>query len=66
MVVSALVNKGVNLGQLDRSEEAIAIFDEVSTRFGAEAPFGELVLSALDNKEIARDQLSRGRMPSSF
>jgi hypothetical protein len=60
LVASALVNKGVKLGQLARSEEAITIFDEVVTSFGTEASFHELVQTALDNKEVAIDQLSRG------
>jgi TolA-binding protein len=35
-VPKALYNKGVTLGQLDRSEEAIAVYDQVVTRFGAD------------------------------
>jgi TolA-binding protein len=35
-VAGALYNKGVTLGQLDRSEEAIAVYDQVVTRFGAD------------------------------
>ena len=30
----ALFNKGITLGQLGRSEEAIAVYDEVVRRFG--------------------------------
>jgi hypothetical protein len=33
-VAQALANKGVTLGQLDRSEEAVGIFDQVVARFG--------------------------------
>jgi hypothetical protein len=65
LVVSALVNKAAKFGQLDRSEEAITIFDEVATRFGAEAPFDELVQTALDNKDVALDHFGPGPMPTS-
>ena len=33
-VAGALVNKGLTLGQLNRSEDAIAVFDELLARFG--------------------------------
>ena len=34
-LAKALVNKGITLGALDRSEDAIAVYDEVLTRFGS-------------------------------
>jgi hypothetical protein len=33
-VAGAMVNKGVRLGQLNRSEDAIAVFDELLAHFG--------------------------------
>jgi TolA-binding protein len=30
----ALVNKGGRLGELDRAEEAVAVYDEVVARYG--------------------------------
>jgi len=33
-VAKALVNKGVRLGALNRSQEAIAVYEEVVWRFG--------------------------------
>jgi len=35
-VARVLVNKGVTLGQLGRSEDAIAVYDDVIARFGAD------------------------------
>ena len=38
-VAMALMNKGVTLGQLERNEEAVQVYEEVVTRFGtASAP----------------------------
>jgi TolA-binding protein len=48
-VARALVNKGARLGELGRSEEAVAVYDEVERRFGAapEAVLREQVAMAL-------------------
>src|SRR5262249_45373717 len=48
-VTNALVNKGVGLGQLGRSEEAITVYDDVVARFGTatELPLRELVANAV-------------------
>ncbi len=53
-IARALVNQGITLGQLDRSEEAIAAYDYVVARFGSasELPLRELVAKALDAKEM--------------
>jgi tetratricopeptide (TPR) repeat protein len=50
----ALLNKGVELSRLDRSEEAIAVYDDLLTRFGGatELPLRELVAYAIYNKGI--------------
>ena len=57
----ALVNKGVTLGQLGRSEEAIAVYDDVVGRFGTatELPLREKVARALVNKGVTLTQLGR-------
>jgi hypothetical protein len=52
---TALVNKGVALYWLDRSEEAITTFEEVIRRFGGETESG---ISAL--VERARKALNGG------
>ncbi|MBI5892606.1 MAG: SIR2 family protein, partial [Deltaproteobacteria bacterium] len=51
-VAKALVNKGVTLGSLNRSEEAIAVYDDVVKRFGnaKEPALLERVAKALFNK----------------
>jgi hypothetical protein len=51
-VARALVNKGVTLGELGRSEEEIGVYEEVVARFGAaaELPLREQVARALGNK----------------
>jgi TolA-binding protein len=48
----ALFNKGVTLGQLERSEEAVGVYDEVLARFGdaTEAALREQVAQALQRK----------------
>ena len=48
-VAKALVNKGITLGQLQRSEEAIAVYNEVVKRYGeaSEAALREQVAQAL-------------------
>ncbi len=57
----ALYNKGVRLGTLNRSEEAIAAYDEVLHRFGnAEEPaLREQVAKALYNKGVRLGTLNR-------
>jgi len=60
-VARALVNKGVTLGTLVRSEEAIAAYDEVLSRFGTagEAALRERVARALFNKGFPLATLGR-------
>ncbi|MGH7801305.1 MAG: SIR2 family protein [Thermodesulfobacteriota bacterium] len=52
-VARALFNKGITLGVLNRSEEGIAVYDEVVKRFGeaTEPALREQVARALFNKE---------------
>jgi tetratricopeptide (TPR) repeat protein len=61
MVARALVNKGVTLGKLNRSEEEIAVYDEVLRRFGeaTEPALCELVATALFNKGVTLGELNR-------
>jgi tetratricopeptide (TPR) repeat protein len=60
-VARALVNKGVRLGTLNRSEEEIAAYDEVVRRFGeaGELAMREPVARALVNKGNTLEALSR-------
>ena len=60
--VMALVNKGITLGMLGRSEEAIAVYDDVATRFGeaSEPVLRELVAKALVNKGGRLGMLGHG------
>ncbi len=60
-VANALFNKGVALGALGRSEEAIAAYDDLLARFGSaiELPLRELVANALVNKGIMLGALGR-------
>ncbi len=53
--------QGVRLGALGRSEEAIAVYDDVVARFGTatELPLRELVASALVNKGFRLGALGR-------
>jgi hypothetical protein len=55
-VANALVNKGVTLGALDRSEDEIAVYDDVLARVGTatELPLRERVANALVNKGVTR------------
>jgi len=56
-----LFNKGVSLGQLERSEDAIAVYDQVLAWF-ADAPepaLRELVANALYNKGVRLGRLDR-------
>ena len=50
----ALVNKGARLTQLDRSEEAIAAYEKVTTRFGnaSEPALREQVAMALVTRAL--------------
>jgi TolA-binding protein len=52
LVATALVNKGVRLGELGRSEEAARVYDDVVARFGdaAEPELREQVATALRMK----------------
>ena len=57
----ALVAKGITQGALSRSEEAIAVYDEVMRRFGegSESALREQVARALVNKGATLDDLNR-------
>jgi tetratricopeptide (TPR) repeat protein len=60
-VAMALVNKGIVLGAFNRSEEAVAVYDELLRRF-ADAPepaLREQVANALFNKGIVLGALNR-------
>ncbi len=58
---SALFNVGVLFGQLDRSEEAVGVYDQVVDRFGdaPEPALREQVAKALNNKGYRLGQLDR-------
>ena len=55
--VTALFNKGITLGQMGKSDEEIAVYDEMTKRYGddPEAGVRERVVNALVNKGIALD-----------
>ncbi|MDP2999906.1 MAG: SIR2 family protein, partial [Bryobacterales bacterium] len=57
----ALLCKGITLGQLNRSEEEIAVYDEVARRFGeaTEPALREPVAGALVNKGVRLGELNR-------
>jgi len=61
-VAKALFNKGAILGSLDRSEEALAVYDSVVERFGCreEPPLQEPVANALFGKGAMLGLLGRG------
>ena len=61
VVAKALFNKGVTLGALDRSVEAIAAYDDLVARFGVapELLLREAVAKALVNKGITYGRLKR-------
>ena len=61
LVVKALYNKGVCLGQLSAHQEAIAVYEQVLARFAeATGPVPrEYVLKALLNKGVRLDALGR-------
>ncbi|MGZ9110646.1 MAG: hypothetical protein ACXW3X_06055 [Rhodoplanes sp.] len=52
----ALVNKGVTLGTLSRSEEAIGVYDDVVARFGGatEPPLKEVVERARKLRDVGQ------------
>ena len=54
LVARALVSKGIALGALDRSEEAIAVFDEVLAHFGTATELALRKLVATANTLNAR------------
>jgi tetratricopeptide (TPR) repeat protein len=60
-VARALLNKGVRLGALNRSEDAIAAYDEVVRRFGdaTEPEMRERVAKALRNRGVRLGALNR-------
>ncbi len=60
-LASYLLAKGVTLGELGRSEEAIALYDQVDQRFGKDESAGvrEQVARALCNKGFALGALGR-------
>ena len=62
-LAKALFNKGFRLGALDRSQAAIAVYDELLARFGAavELPLREQVAKALLNKGFRLDTLDRSQ-----
>jgi hypothetical protein len=55
LVAWALYSKGFALGALGRSEEVIAVFNDLLARFGTatEPPLREQVAKALYNKGVA-------------
>jgi tetratricopeptide (TPR) repeat protein len=60
-VAKAMVNKGVTLGQLNRTEEEIATYDALITQFDTaeELALREQVAKAMNNKSITLGQLNR-------
>ncbi len=60
-VATALVNKGVTLGQLQRSEEEILVYDDIVRRFAErpETSLAEQVARALVYKGLTLGQLQR-------
>ena len=60
-VVRALINKGITLDQLDRSEDEIAVYDEIVNRLGAaeDTTMMQLVAVALASKGVTLGQLGR-------
>ena len=61
LVATALVNKGVRLGAAGRSEEAIAVYDDVIARFAdtTEPALQEPVATALVYKGVRLGELGR-------
>ena len=60
-VGTALFNKGIALKELDRSEDAVSIYDEVITRFGEgdQPEVLEAVASAVVSKGYSLIQMNR-------
>jgi tetratricopeptide (TPR) repeat protein len=60
-VAKALINKGLALGKLERTEESVAVYDEVVRRFGSatELSLRNQVARALANKGSALGKLER-------
>jgi tetratricopeptide (TPR) repeat protein len=60
-VAKALYDKGITLNQLGRSEEAVAVYDDLLARFGtaAEPELRRQVAKALYDKGFTLDQLGR-------
>ncbi|MGH2436453.1 MAG: tetratricopeptide repeat protein, partial [bacterium] len=60
-MTEALFNKGLTLGALNRSEEAVSVYDEVVKRFGdaTEPAAREQVAKALFNKGVRLGALNR-------
>lgn len=65
-VANALYNKGVTLGQLNRTEEAIQTYDELLRRLGDAAELGlrNKAANALVNKGVALSQRIAARKQS--
>ena len=61
-VARSLFGRGAVLGQLNRGEEAIAVYDQLIARFGeaTEPALREQVARAMVNKGVSLDQLKRG------
>jgi tetratricopeptide (TPR) repeat protein len=55
--VAALLNKGFRLGELGRREEAIAVYDDLLTRFGTDT---EALTDAMIRERVARTLLNKG------
>jgi tetratricopeptide (TPR) repeat protein len=66
--LKALGNKGITLGRLNRSEEAIAVYDGVVSRFGSsdQPAVIEWVGSALLGKAITLSELNRSEEAVAF
>lgn len=64
-LASYLLAKGVTLGELGRSEEAIALYDQIDQRFGKDEADGvrEQVSSALNGSGFLRIMLAKQHWP---
>jgi tetratricopeptide (TPR) repeat protein len=62
LLACTLVNQGIRLGELERHDEAIAVYDGVVSRYGTaiEPALREQVAVALLNKGVALGELGRG------
>ena len=56
-VAKAMRNKGVSFGELNKSEEAIKVYDELIAKYGKreETVIAEQVASAMCNKGVASE-----------